>query len=144
MRISSPTKPGKYQAMDASDEKLASPIPKKSPTNRTLVSFSDIQEEKNDSSKRLKKKSSKKKLLKRFFGDKRKPSPQVQEYKLDNDGDGEDPVMAIFQSRNTQRVRFSVEVEEPENQESQELKQGENVKQFMSRALFSSTKSSNK
>lgn len=147
MKISSPTKPGKYQAMDASDEKLASSIPKKSPTNRTRVSFSDIEEEKKvetdlDSSKQLKKESSKKKLLKRFFGDKRKPSPQVQESKVDNDGDGEDPVMAIFQSRNTQRVRFSSEVEEADNQESQELKQGENVKQFMSRALFSSTKSS--
>jgi tetratricopeptide (TPR) repeat protein len=153
MRISSPTttKPGKYQAMDASvdayDEKLASSIPKKSPTHRTRVSFSDIQEEKKvetdiDSSKQLKKQSSKKKLMKRFFGDKRKPSPQVQESKLDNDCDGEDPVMAIFQSRNTQRVRFSIEVKEADNQESQELNQGENVKQFMSRALFSSTKSS--
>lgn len=150
MRLASPNssnKQGNYQVMDASDEKMASSIPAKSPSNRTRVSFSDLEEEKKveadaGASKQLKKESSKKKLLKRFFGDKRKQSPQVQESKLESDGESEDPVMAIFQSRNTPRVRFSIEVKGSDIQENLETKQGDNVKQFMSRALFSSTKSS--
>eukprot|EP00980_Cylindrotheca_fusiformis_P027348 scaffold20053_cov117-Cylindrotheca_fusiformis.AAC.5 len=94
------------------------------------------------SSKPPKKESSKKKLLKRFFGDKRKQSPPQTQGSNMESGEGEDPVMALFESRNTQRVRFSPEAKGSENKNGAEKKQGDNIKQFMSRALFGSTKSS--
>ncbi len=69
----------------------------------------------------------------------------------------EDPVIQIFESRNTQRVRFALEGNEAptkplvttekkyEDSSTDESKtSGANIKQFMSRALFGSTKSSNK
>jgi tetratricopeptide (TPR) repeat protein len=86
----------------------------------------------------------KKGLLKRIFGgDKRKESSQILDTSLENDGEAEDPVMTIFQSRNTQRVRFALE-EGVESDEPKTKEKNLGVKQFMSRALFSSTKSSKK
>ena len=55
----------------------------------------------------------------------------------------EDPVMTIFASRNTQRVRFSLEGAESDSKRNKSQELASNVKQFMSRALFGgSTKSS--
>ena len=85
------------------------------------------------------------------FSDKRKgfvkcPDDAVEE---DEDGGEDDPVMTIFESRNTQRVRFTLEcVEERAPEEKKgvvpEKQSGVNIRQFMSRALFGSSKSSKK
>jgi tetratricopeptide (TPR) repeat protein len=61
----------------------------------------------------------------------------------------EDPVMSIFESRNTQRVRWSIEGLENEGSEKRdegapEKNAGTNVTSFMSRALFGSPKPSKK
>ena len=91
-------------------------------------------------------------LGKRFsnrFGEKRKGSGKLPEEFIDEDeDDGEDdPVMTIFESRNTQRVRFSLEgaeEEEPEKGEKviPEKQPSVNIRQFMSGVLFSSQKTS--
>ena len=49
--------------------------------------------------------------------------------------------MTVFAERNTHRVRFSI-ADEAQEQSPQEKSSGNNVKQFMSRALFSGSKSS--
>lgn len=61
----------------------------------------------------------------------------------------EDPVMTLFESRNTQRVRWSIEGLENEGSEKRdagapEKNAGTNVTSFMSRALFGSPKPSKK
>jgi tetratricopeptide (TPR) repeat protein len=85
------------------------------------------------------------------FSDKRKGFIKVADDVDDEDEDRaeDDPVMTIFESRNTQRVRFSlegVEGEEPEEKEDvvPEKQTGVNIRHFMSRALFGSSKSSKK
>lgn len=116
------------------------------------VSFSVNEEKKVEANsvskqgKKGKKGKSRKGLLKRLFSDKRKNYADVQDEGDENDLDeSEDPVMTVFAERNTQRVRFST-AEEPDAEEETPIDKtsGNNVKQFMSRALFSGTKSSKK
>lgn len=92
-----------------------------------------------------------------------KPKEQVVAKVVDPEEDDEgpaaeeDPVIQIFESRNTQRVRFALEGNEetkPPSMSSLEMRQeeasptdeskssGANIKQFMSRALFGSSNSS--
>jgi tetratricopeptide (TPR) repeat protein len=88
-----------------------------------------------------------KRLSGRFVGDRRKGFEKVTDNGDDEDDDEDDPVMTIFESRNTQRVRFTLEGvadEAPRVKEEAAPTQnsGSGIKSFMSRALFGTSKSS--
>jgi tetratricopeptide (TPR) repeat protein len=90
------------------------------------------------------------KRLSSRFGDKRKGFVKISDTGDDDDEGAaeEDPVMTIFESRNTQRVRFTLEgvegeAEQIDEESAPEKHSGINIKQFMSRALFGSKSSNN-
>jgi tetratricopeptide (TPR) repeat protein len=91
------------------------------------------------------------KRLSKRFSDNRKGFVKFSENTDDEDEEEveDDPVMTIFESRNTQRVRFSLEgvgddPHEPREDATLEKQSGASIKTFMSRALFSSGKPSKK
>lgn len=152
----------KYVSIDNDGEQ--STIRRKSaPGSITRVSFSNVAEEKKveheypaPALKKIPRRRSKtvnvekpvephrRSLLKRLSN----PLGRRQSSKSSLDGnletEDDDPVMTMFASRNTQRVRFSLEGAESEAKKNKSQELGINVKQFMSRALFGSTKSSKK
>jgi tetratricopeptide (TPR) repeat protein len=79
------------------------------------------------------------------FGDRRKQGGFVKVLVLEDDEMGaveDDPVVAIFESRNTQRVRWGIEERVEETKIEVPEKNAANIKHFMSRALFGGNKSS--
>lgn len=128
-------------------DRRPSALRSESPGSRSKVGFASLKKEKKvdvDSKPKNGKKEKKKGLFKRFFGDKRKQSNDLSDIGDENDvGETEDPVMTVFAERNTQRVRFSI-AEEPQEESPKDKSAGNNVKQFMSRALFSGNNSSAK
>ena len=84
------------------------------------------------------------------FGEKKKGFIRVGDTMDDEDcAVEEDPVISIFESRNTQRVRFSIEDggekrHTKREEHSSEKNAATNITSFMSRALFGSQKTSNK